>query len=772
MVREPNGAAADEAKKKRQVVLRDPEPLLNSDPSKSLNPRNGDAVVIDVGSSELRAGFSSADAPTLRYPPLVSRARDPGEDGRRKNFVGYEALHTSVRSGVRSPFEANIPFNATLLERLLDGTIVALGLANEKKIDRPFVLTEPPCQMNNSRAFIMEVLFEGYQAPSVCLGVDGLFSYMYNMYSSASTGSLSQFKDRNALIVSSSFRATHVLPLVNGRFHAACAKRINVGGDHATEVLARRLRLLYPIFAPALSYDRVNKLREEICYFSSNYEKELNRLQTDPDYFDQVETAIEIPSQEGTKIGPSPEELERQRKLRAEAGQRLHDMMAARRKAKATTEVALKEVERKLTSEEVHRVESLLSELDELETISDLKTAYEDDYYMSLSRRGFKQTKDLEDAVGKKEAEILSLKEELGEGLLAQAKEKWKKRKFEDALLETPDALLTPDQLKEKRKVKSIRGAAEARERVKLQKEEERQKVEAAEAELRRQKEQDPDGYLRRRIKERDDLLQRIKKRKAAREAGSDRRSQAARNRMRLIAQQIMPENGKKMPDNFGMRDEDWNVYHDMQGGDTEEEEQEEKYLAGLKAEIFELAPHIAAVEEAESRGAEKLYYPIERSNELDICLDRIRSTEIIWQPSIVGLDQAGLGESIDLSVSSLQGETARESVVKEIFLTGGLMNTPGASSRVQAEVRRVLPASFSPGVDLNILLAKDPVLDAWRGAALLAKIGGQQLSDSSVSRSEYEEMGPEYLKEHFASNVYYQTPRSDRERDNKKRRR
>lgn len=54
--------------------------------------------------------------------------------------------------------------------------------------------------------------------------------------------------------------------------------------------------------------------------------------------------------------------------------------------------------------------------------------------------------------------------------------------------------------------------------------------------------------------------------RQAAREAGSDRRSQAARNRMRLIAQQIMPENGKKMPDDFGMRDEDWNVYHDMQG--------------------------------------------------------------------------------------------------------------------------------------------------------------------------------------------------------------
>lgn len=43
--------------------------------------------------------------------------------------------------------------------------------------------------------------------------------------------------------------------------------------------------------------------------------------------------------------------------------------------------------------------------------------------------------------------------EELGEELFARAKEKWRKRKVEDALLETPDALLTADQLKEKRKV-------------------------------------------------------------------------------------------------------------------------------------------------------------------------------------------------------------------------------------------------------------------------------------------------------------------------------
>lgn len=186
-----------------------------------------DAVVIDLGSSEVRAGYASSFDPCMRFPPLISRARDPGPDGRRRNFIGYDAMHTSVRSGARSPFELNVPFNATLLERLLDGTITSLGLADDTQIDRPFVLTEPVCQLNGARAPLMEILFEGYHAEKVCLGVDAMFSYMHNTRHRSN-------QSPNALVLSSSFKTTHVLPIVNGRLYASAAKRINVGTSTET----------------------------------------------------------------------------------------------------------------------------------------------------------------------------------------------------------------------------------------------------------------------------------------------------------------------------------------------------------------------------------------------------------------------------------------------------------------------------------------------------------------------------------------------------------
>jgi len=642
------------ARVKRRYLLKDPPARGNFvDPKRTFSAKKDDAVVIDLGSSEVRAGFASDSDPLLRFPPLVSRARDPGSDGRRRNFVGYDAMHTSIRAGARSPFELNVPFNPTLVERLMDGTIQLMGLAEDEKIDRPFVMTEPVCQMNTARAFMMEILFEGYQASGVCLGVDAMFSYLYNAHRHDSC-----LLERNqALVLSCGFKATHVLPIVDGRFYAAAAKRINVGGDQATYSLTRRLRLIYPKFAPIFTYDRINAMKEEVCYFSENYSMELERLQKDADYFEKVEMVVEIPAEDAAKTGPSPEEVKKQKQNRMESGKRLQEMMINRRPPKKSVEAEKdEEVPRALTEDEIKRIEAVLNQQNELEVLFDLKFVNEEDFYFAMAKKGFKQRKQMESLLDATRSKLEELQRELGENLVDEAQAKWQKRLYEDAIFETPDTLLSPTALKDKRRLKSIRGAAEARERVRQQKEAERQQRAQAEAEAARKKEEDPEGYLAEKIKERDDLLQKMKYRKAAREAGSDRRSQASRNRMRLLAQQSLPDGGKKGADNFGARDDDWNVYHDMQGGNSEEDEQDEILLANLKEEIAELAPELVAAEEAEARGAEKLYYPVDRYNEFDICIDRIRTPEVIWQPSIVGLDQCGLSEAMSLSLRTLPG--------------------------------------------------------------------------------------------------------------------
>jgi actin-related protein 5 len=52
-----------------------------------------------------------------------------------------------------------------------------------------------------------------------------------------------------------------------------------------------------------------------------------------------------------------------------------------------------------------------------------------------------------------------------------------------------------------------------------------------------------------------------------------------------------------------------------------------------------------------------------------------------------------------------------------------------------------------------------DPILDAWLGASRWAR-NAENFPIGFLTRQEYLEMGGEYLKEHFASNLYVPTPK------------
>ena len=64
-------------------------------------------------------------------------------------------------------------------------------------------------------------------------------------------------------------------------------------------------------------------------------------------------------------------------------------------------------------------------------------------------------------------------------------------------------------------------------------------------------------------------------------------------------------------------------------------------------------------------------------------------------------------------------------------------------------ELRAVLPAD----VQLGLRRAKDPVLDAWSGAARWACTSESR--STFVSREEWLEKGGDYIREHNLGNVY-----------------
>lgn len=139
-------------------------------------------------------------------------------------------------------------------------------------------------------------------------------------------------------------------------------------------------------------------------------------------------------------------------------------------------------------------------------------------------------------------------------------------------------------------------------------------------------------------------------------------------------------------------------------------------------------------------------------THQLHVGLERIRATEVLFQPSMIGLVEAGIPETIDF-VLKLYTAQVQSQLVCNVFLTGGTARFPGVLERLNRELQEIRP--FKSNFKINI--AKNPSLDSWHGARDFGT--NENLPEFLVTRQEYEEKGGEYLKQHSASNIYTKSP-------------
>lgn len=211
--------------------------------------------------------------------------------------------------------------------------------------------------------------------------------------------------------------------------------------------------------------------------------------------------------------------------------------------------------------------------------------------------------------------------------------------------------------------------------------------------------------------------------------------------------------------DDFGANDEDWGVYRTVATGEQSDEEEEEDLggmLNSVEQELLEYDPdftenHTLA---AQSDWTKSLVHAFLRgpwpfdpesqreAHQIHLNVERIRVPEVVFKPSIAGVDQAGLIEMVANIVNQrFSSAQDRDRLLKDVFLTGGNTLFHGFEDRFRNELRAVLPID----ADLTVRQAVDPTMDAWKGAAQWAS--GADLGRSSVSRQEYLEKGSEYMK-------------------------
>ncbi|KAF0483262.1 actin-like ATPase domain-containing protein [Gigaspora margarita] len=695
----------------------------------------GTPLVIDNGSYQCRVGWATDISPRLQFDNLVSKYKD-----RKLNqsilLVGNDVYtDATAKTNAKSAFDGNVVYNFETMESVLDYIFIKLGI-NTDKVNHPILMTEPVCNPSHSRKLMSELLFECYRVPSVCYGIDALFSFHFNGLSF----------DEGGIVISSGHTTTHVIPVL-GRGVLGQTKRISYGGLTSTDYMLKLMQLKYPTFPTKMTVNQAQHLVHNHTYVAEDYFSELKEY-TDPKKFAEKDRIIQFPY-----VPPanekSEEELARAEERRQEQARRLKEQAA------------------KLRHQKLKDLESTLEFYMEIKTSkSSMKKA---EFIAKLKENRISDEAELDEIIQKTEKSVQRARNKL---LGIEEVEIKEEPTF--PLVDIPDDQLNEAERKEKKKQIASKSLHETRQRQREAKELARRQQEEEKRMEEQRRQTDFEGWLNELKHNYQNQLDKVKSLKRKKEQLSDRRSHASQLRMKSIAnlasdtpQQKRRRRGQD-EDTFGMDDNDWSIYKEIsREEDAWEEEEEHTLLREYETKLLQYDPTFLPEHTFDAKNSVKnslifmftrgVTPPFDPENfaqmhQLHVNVERIRVPEALFQPSILGLDQAGIVETIGEIISRFEDVDAKKKMIQSIFVTGGHTQTPGLLKRLEISLGSILPA----GSPLQIIHAKDPVLDAWHGAALWAR--SSEFQNYYVTVEEYNECGGEYIKEHRFGNVYYKT--------------
>ncbi|ODV94205.1 hypothetical protein PACTADRAFT_44513 [Pachysolen tannophilus NRRL Y-2460] len=702
-------------------------------------------IAIDLGKSETRVGLVNGAMPSHRFPTIVSRYRDR-KLTKTLTIVGNDIyLEPSVKSSSKSPFDGNLVTNWDYVESILDYSLAHLGVSSSGFVNNPILLTEIVGAPQSHRRNMYQLLFEAYQVPKVVSGIDSLFSFYAN-------------SGRDGLVIGTGHEATHIIPVLDGKGILNECKRIDWGGNSAVNYLQRSLNLKYPYFPSKFTNSQIDYLIKDHCYISTDFDQEM-RSYLDMDVLEQKDVCVEAPFTEVIKPQKTEEELRLETEKRKESGRLLQEMARKKRLEKL--------VQKEQEFEYFSKIRNEIANTSKKHILNTLITEGFDDEadfkkYMTNLEKSLKRARNQD--VGE------------DEGPAAET------NNF--PLVDIPDDQLDEDEIKEKRKQRLMKSNFEARQRAKEEKLAEQKRKEEEELKDKRFRETDLNGWIAEKRSQLQVILNKKKERKKLKEELNNRKSHAAQQRMKNIASLASDDkNGvdsinsnrrrrnqnatidNDPNDTFGANDDDWAIYRDIGENaeqESEFEEEEDTKILKIEQELLEYDPNFTVEDTMANnfnwrnsvvhkflRGPRP--FNQEDSHEqhrIHLNVERIKVPEIMFQPSsIAGIDQAGIIEISENIIWNRLSDEKRYEVCKDIFITGGQGYFQNFEERLYTEFRSFLPV----GTELKIRKAENPTLDAWRGMSLWSKT--PECEKSYISKQDYEEMGPDYIKEHNLGN-------------------
>lgn len=471
-------------------------------------------------------------------------------------------------------------------------------------------------------------------------------------------------------------------------------RRISIGGFHANDLLTKSLHLKFPDFKTKLSPEIIQEIQEKHACCAKDYLGQLKLLEKIYEYdlniireeekkrmFGGLEMYSKAYAEDikqtsknaYTNLIAYKNKIEFENSLSAEGASTENQVfdLVFLEWPKATQEPIQSEEEIKrrqeMRKEQIKRIRESMQkkkeenlrnmekELKELEELSAQRAQDKYQFEETLMQKGFGSSDELQKRINQLFLKLnFDKKEVLGEAEKPEEEQRW-------ALLRVPDEDLSEEQIRLKRIQKMQRNAFLSRMEKREALRKEKEKVEEL-------KQKEPEKYLLSLYVKKKEILERLKNYKQIRKDLSNRLLKANMRRMVVLAElggeaEKPSKKRESEKDDFGVNDEDWEVYRGISRHNlSEDEEEDHNQLNELEAQIMEIDPNYFKYNEGYVQNSIL-------SKHLFLGVDQFRGTELIFQPHIIGTDQAGV---IEILLSLLKTMTLQEQkdVCSNIFLT------------------------------------------------------------------------------------------------------
>lgn len=578
-----------------------------------------------------------------------------------------------TKKSFKSLFERDILINFSYLEKFLDSLLVSLLSPNENET-YSLVMTIP-------YGYPLEEPLREFLTSSYCIFKE--ITFVPDWLSSYSSLNLSD----DGIVINLGYHSTHIAQISKAK-DIINVQRIEIGAFQAAEMLSRIMALKYSNCR--LSIPQCLALIPKSCYVAIDYHSELEHLLNNPNEWVTLNNPTPSPILEEPTQNPKREiSLERRREMAEKLRERVHQ-------------------------QRLEKINFKEQELDDLKDI--LKNGNQDDadYWSGF---GYSSLAEVEKQIKLAERQILEIRKKIDPNIeLPEIAED----AIDYSLLDIPDAELSPEKIKEKRRARLIKATADARIKMKEQKEEEERKL-AEEQELDDLKRVNNFAdWKKEKFSERIRLSELIKSIQKERTELTSRKSSGKRLRA-IIKDSFTGESvdDSDEDDGFGMDDSDWNIYRSKEA----EDEELNSRLENLTSQIIKIESQLEShakeefisllMQEAEANKTilDKLIYDAPPGC-FYLGIERIRIPEIFFQPSIIGIEQAGIVEVLSNVVKKKPIGN-----VLNLYLTGGFARLEGLEERIQKDLTANLPESTS------IYITKiDDELAAWKGLSSFHK--------------------------------------------------